>query len=354
MKLKDFGYNENIKKLRSEMNLENFDIGRVSAQHKNKYIVKTEKGDIEAEITGNLRYSADDSEDYPAVGDWVFLMVYDTSLALIYKIIPRKSIISRKSVGQYGKKQVIATNIDYAIVLQAVDNDFNINRIERYLTLCYSSNVQPIIVLNKIDLIDNTKLEKLVNSIRARIKKVPIVTISTKITGGIEPLKKYLEKGTTYCLLGSSGVGKSTLTNNLFGKEMMLTKEIRQHVEKGKHTTTHRELIVTNYGILIDTPGMKEVGIVDSSEGIHTAFEDIIVLAKQCKFSNCTHINEVHCAVLEAIDNNSLDQSIYDNYVKIEKEKVHFESSIAEKRKKDKDFGKMVKQMKYTKKRTKY
>ncbi|WP_420573998.1 ribosome small subunit-dependent GTPase A [Kordia sp.] len=354
MKLEDFGYNENIQKLRSAMNLEDFHIGRVSSQHKNKYIVKTEKGDVEAEITGNLRYAAQDSEDYPAVGDWVLVMLYDASLALIHKIIPRQSIISRKSVGQQGKKQVIATNIDYALIVQAVDNDFNINRMERYLTLCYSSNVKPIIVLNKIDLIDTVKLESYIVSIEERIKKVPIVAISNKMCNGIVPLKKYLKKGITYCLLGSSGVGKSTLTNNLFGKEIMLTKEIRLDIDKGKHTTTHRELIVSNDGILIDMPGMKEVGMIDASEGIHTTFETVIALAKQCKFSNCTHTSEVDCAILEAIQNNTLEQSVYDNYVKIEKEKMHFELSIAEKRKKDKKFGKMVKQIKYTKKRTKY
>ncbi len=162
MKLEDLGYNSTLEKLRIEHNLQGFEMGRVIAEHKERYIISTEKGESEAEITGNLRFSAKSREDFPAVGDWVALTIYDSGFSIIHKILPRFSIISRQAVGQFGVIQIIATNIDYAFLVQAVDRDFNINRLERYLTICYSSEVKPIIVLTKTDLIMNKKSPKYV------------------------------------------------------------------------------------------------------------------------------------------------------------------------------------------------
>ena len=167
MKLEDFGYNDKLEKFRIENNLKDFEIGRVIAEHKERYIVKTEKGEFEAEITGNLRFSAKSREDFPAVGDWVALTTYDSDFAIIHKILPRFSIIKRQAVGQFGEIQIIATNIDYAFLVQAVDRDFNINRLERYLTICYSSKVRPIIVLSKIDLINEQKISEIIESIKS-------------------------------------------------------------------------------------------------------------------------------------------------------------------------------------------
>ncbi|MDD4283686.1 MAG: ribosome small subunit-dependent GTPase A [Fermentimonas sp.] len=347
MKLEDLGYNDKLRKLRVVNNLSDFEIGRVIAEHKERYIVKTENGEYEAEITGNLRYSAKSRIDFPAVGDWVALTTYDTEFSVIHKILPRLSMITRQAVGQFGEIQIIATNIDYAFLIQAVDRDFNINRLERYLTICYSSKVKPIIVLTKTDLINEQKITEIKDSIKQRIKDIAVFAISNETHDGYEALKKYIEKGKTYCMLGSSGVGKSTLLNNLSGKTLMRTDTISQSTNKGRHITSHRELIVLESGgILVDNPGMREVGITDTSRGLETTFDRIIRLSLNCKFNDCTHINEVGCAVIEAVENGEIDKKSYENYLKMEREKAHFESTIEEKRKKDKEFGKVIKNYK--------
>lgn len=355
MKLEHFGYSDKIEKLRIQNNLTDFEVGRIISEHKERYIVKTEKGELDAEITGNLRYTANTREDFPAVGDWVAISEYDDDKVLIHSIFPRKTIIERHAVGKQGEKQIIATNIDFAFIVQAVDRDFNINRIERYLTICNTSNVKPIIILNKIDLINDTVLTDLMSKVQERVKQVPVIAISNESQKGIERLRKSIVKGKTYCLLGSSGVGKSSLLNNLSGKQLMKTNEISSSTNKGRHVTSHRELIVLeNGGIIIDNPGMREVGIVDSTDGLDITFEAIIELSKDCKFKDCTHTTEVDCAVLKSVESGELDKSSYENYLKMEREKEHFESTVAEKRKKDKNFGKMVKQFKNLKKSNRY
>jgi len=355
MKLEDLGYNDKIEKLRIENNLTDFEIGRVISEHKERYIVKTEIGEFEAEITGNLRFSAKNRVDYPAVGDWVALTTLDSDFSIIHKILPRFSTISRQAVGQFGEIQIIATNIDYALLVQAADRDFNINRLERYLTICYSSKVIPIIVLTKTDLINEQLKTEIIESINQRIKDISVFAISNETQNGYESLKLIIEKGKTFCMLGSSGVGKSTLLNNLSGRTIMRTNAISQSTSKGRHVTSHRELIVLeNGGILVDNPGMREVGIVDSANGLETTFDIIFSLSQNCKFKDCTHINETGCSVLEAVEKGQIDKNSYENYMKMEKEKTHFESSVFDKRKKDKNFGKMVKNYKKDISKNKY
>ncbi|MFD2515393.1 ribosome small subunit-dependent GTPase A [Pontibacter locisalis] len=347
MTLDDLGYNDKLEKLRNENNLKGFEIGRVISEHKERYIVKTEKGEFEAEITGNLRFTAKSREDFPAVGDWVAITIHDSGFSIIHSIFPRFSVISRQDIGKSGEIQIIATNINYALLVQAADRDFNINRLERYMTICNSSKVSPIIVLTKIDLIDEHLTLEILDKIKARINNVPIVALSNASQEGYDNLKAIIEKGKTYCMLGSSGVGKSTLLNNLSGKSVMRTDTISQSTNKGKHITSHRELIVLeNGGILIDNPGMREVGIADSTSGLEITFDKIIRLAQNCKFKDCTHTNEAGCAVIEAVAKGEIDQAFYENYLKLEREKAHFESTVAERRKKDKEFGKMVKNYK--------
>ena len=355
MKLEDLGYNDELDKLCIEQNLKDFEIGRVISEHKGKYVVKTENGEFEAEITGNLRFSAKNRKDFPAVGDWVALTTYDSDFSIIHKILPRFSIISRQAVGQFGEIQLIATNIDYALLVQAVDRDYNINRLERYLTICYSSKVKPIIVLTKIDLINKQSQAEIIESINQRIKNVPVFAISNKTQDGYESLKRIIKKGKTFCMLGSSGVGKSTLLNNLSGRNIVKTDAISQSTNKGRHITSHRELIVLkNGGILVDNPGMREVGIADTTSGLEITYNAIIELSQNCRFKDCSHIHEDGCAILEAVEKGEIDKSSYENYLKMEREKEHFESTVAEKRKKDKDFGKMIKNYKKDKKRNKY
>ena len=355
MELGYLGYDDKFEKLRIENNLKDFEIGRVVSEHKERYIVKTEKGEFEAEITGNMRFSAKNREDFPAVGDWVALVIYDSAFSIIHKILPRFSIISRQAVSQFGEIQIIATNIDYALIVQAVDRDFNINRIERYLTICYSSKVNPIILLSKIDLIEEQRISEIIESIKQRIKDVPVIAISNENQNGYEALINTIKKGKTYCLLGSSGVGKSTMINNLAGKTVMTTGAISTSANRGKHITSHRELfILESGGIIVDNPGMREVGITDSTSGLEITFDLIIRLSQNCKFKDCTHTNEIGCSVRNAVGKGEIDKASYENYLKMEKEKAYFESSVAERRKKDKDFGRMVKKYKKDMGKNKY
>ena len=355
MTLEDLGYNTALAEFRTANNLDSLEVGRVIAEHKERYTVKTDSNEYDAELLGNLRYTATDRRGFPAVGDWVALSVYDEGKALIHAIYPRKSILERKAIQKQGQVQIIATNIDFGLIVQSVNRDFNINRLERYVTICNASNIEPIIVLSKIDLIEAQKLEELRNQIKERIQNVAVYAVSNPSQAGIDELKSALYKGKTYCLLGSSGVGKSTLINALSGTELMHTGEISQSIDRGRHITSHRELFVLQEGgILIDNPGMREVGITDSTEGLEKTFEKIIELSKACKFKDCTHTNESGCAVLAALNSEELNERSYKNFLKMEKEKEHFEATAAEKRKKDKDFGKMIKHFKNARKSNKY
>lgn len=347
MILEDLGYNNKLEKFRDENNLKEFEIGRVISEHKERYIVKTGKGEFEAGITGNLRFSAKNREDFPAVGDWVAITIHDSDFSVIHSILPRFSVISRQDAGKFGERQIIAANIDFALLVQAANRDFNINRLERYLTICNSSNVSPVIVLTKIDLIGEEQTSGILEQIKTRIENVPIIAISNVSQDGYDELKAIIEKGKTYCMLGSSGVGKSTLLNNLAGKSIMRTDTISQSTNKGKHVTSHRELtLLDNGGILIDNPGMREVGITDSTSGLAITFDKITRLSQNCKFKDCTHTNETGCSIIEAVAKGEIDRASYENYMTLEREKAHFESSVVERRKKDKEFGKMVKNYK--------
>ena len=354
MNFQDLGYNDTLEKYRNEENLASFEVGRVISEHKERYVVRTPTHEFDAELIGNLRFTAESRHDFPAVGDWVAFSEYDEGKALIHAIYPRNSIIERKAVGQSGQVQIIASNIDCGLIVQAVDRDFNLNRLERYLTICNASNIEPLIVLSKTDLISESELESITDQISRRVKDVPIIPVSLQ-NQGYHQLELVIQKGLSYCLLGSSGVGKSTIINSLSGKLQMKTGEISSSVNKGKHITSHRELVVLNSGgILIDNPGMREVGITDTGNGLEITFETILGYAQDCKFKDCTHIHEEGCAVLAALEQGKIDQDAYSNFQKIEKEKMHFESDSLARKKKDKDLGKLIKNVKKQRKNNKY
>ena len=353
--LKDLGYTASLEKYRLEENLDSFDVGRVISEHKDRYEVKSESGEFDSELIGNLRFGAESKSDLPAVGDWVAISEYDTGKALIHSIYPRHSIIERQAVGKHGEKQIIATNIDYGFIVQSVNRDYNINRLERYLTICNASNVEPVIILSKIDLIDEGELKSILDQIDKRIKNIRVIPVSNESNIGLDKVAAIIKKGKTYCLLGSSGAGKSTLLNKLSGKELMNTAAISEAIDRGKHVTSHRELIVLeNGGILIDNPGMREVGIADTTDGLEITFNSIVKLSQSCKFHDCTHLNEKGCAILEAVANGDLDADSYSNFQRMERERAHFESSAEEKKTKDKNFGKMIKSFKKQRNQNKF
>lgn len=353
--LETLGFHPQLQEYREAQQLTAFLIGRVSSAHKERYTVLTDQGEFTAELLGNLRFTAQNSSDFPVVGDWVALAPYDTNKGLIHAIYPRRTLLERQAVGKTGEKQLIAANIDYGLIVQSLNRDFSMNRLERYLTICHASHIQPMILLTKIDLVEEALVMNSLQQLRERIPNVPIIPISNATGEGLADFQQLVKTGMTYCLLGSSGVGKSTLINRLTGNEVMHTGAISKSIDRGKHVTTHRELIVLDTGgILIDNPGMREVGIADSASGLAVTFEQIYALAAQCKFKDCTHVNEKGCAILAALDDGTLDEQTYQHYLKLEREQEHYSSTVHERRKKEKRFGKMVKRAVAQKKWNKY
>jgi len=347
MTLTDLGLTSEITDYIKDNLLSDFSLGRVTQEHRERYVVSTGENEFDAEITGNLRFSANSRADFPSVGDWVTMTVYDSDLAIIHKILPRKSVLERQTVGKFGEKQIISTNIDVAFIIQSIDNNFNINRLERYLTICHSANIEPVLVISKIDLSTETDILNACRKLETRDKKVKYILLNNLTQQGLDQILGILQKGKTYCVVGSSGVGKSTLINNLLKKNILKTGEISQSTNKGRHITEHRELFVLeNGGIIIDTPGMKELGITDNIEGIKTTFQEIFELSLKCKYPDCKHINVTGCVVIEALNNGIIDKDSLDNFIKIQNEQQRFQTTIVEKHKKDKVFGKMMKNYK--------
>ncbi|HBC78187.1 MAG TPA: ribosome small subunit-dependent GTPase A [Bacteroidales bacterium] len=344
MNLYDIGFTEDLSDFVKDTVPSNFSIARVTQEHRERYVVSDGNNEFEAEITGNLRFSANSRADYPAVGDWVAITTYDADQAIIHKILPRKSILERQAIGKSGEIQIISTNIDVAFIIQSINNNFSINRLERYLTICYSANIEPVLVISKIDLSTEKEIQDAIINLKKRDRKVKFILLSNMTLEGLDQILNFIQTGKTYCVVGSSGVGKSTLINNLLKKNILKTGHISHSTNKGRHITDHRELFVLeNGGIIIDTPGMKELGMTDNIEGIKTTFQDILNISLMCKFPDCKHINEAGCAVIEALNNGAVDKHSYDNYQKIQKEQERFQTTVAEKRKKDKVFGKMIK-----------
>ncbi len=343
MQLQELGYNQKIEEFTEGHSFEGFELGRVTSEHKERYVVQTEAGSFNSEITGSLRFSAESRTDFPTVGDWVKLSVFD-EMGIIIEILPRFSLLERQAVGKFGETQPIASNVDVAFIMQAVGHDFNLNRLERYLTICNASSIEASIILSKIDLIDESELSTLISKIKERLPKTSVIPVSNETMSGYDELRGSIESGNTYCILGSSGVGKSSLTNNLLQASKMEVSDISESTAKGRHTTSHRELmILPNGGVIIDTPGMRELGIASDSGGVEETFEQIHELSNNCRFNDCSHTEELGCAVLEALETGELDQEVFNNYHKLKREQAHFSRSIHERRAKDKKMGKLYK-----------
>lgn len=329
-----------------EENEANIIVARVIAQHRGKYRVAVENNEYWAEITGKMLFSAESLIDYPVVGDKVKISELEGGHAVIQEILPRKSVLQRKAAGK-DDVQPIAANIDVAFIVQAVDRDFNLNRFDRYLVIIKAAKIEPVIILNKTDLISQTELEDKIAQIRDRFQNIEVYTTSAVNQSGIKELKSRIKNGQVYCFVGSSGVGKSSIINDLLGKELIKTREISVSTKKGRHATTHRELfILKNGGMVIDNPGIREVGIASASDAVANAFDDISELARGCKYADCQHIQEPGCAVLSAINSGALSEDKYTSYIKLKKESEHYSMSLAEKKQKEKQFGRIVKSFK--------
>jgi ribosome biogenesis GTPase len=343
IKIEDLGYNDFFESQRKSLGLTNPSIARVITEHKESYRVKNENGEYLSKITGKRVFDATKREDYPAVGDWVTITMSDEETAIIHDILPRKTIL-RKKYNNKQDTQIIATNIDTAFIIESIGRDYNLNRFERYLILTNEAKIKPIIILNKTDLISEEELNLRIDQIKERFNDVDIISTSIITEQGLNKLLSYIEKGKTYCFLGSSGVGKSSLINKLLGNNEIKTSKINNLTGRGKHTTTSREMyFLENGGIVIDNPGTREVGITDTNEGIENVFDEIIALSENCKYADCTHTHESGCAVLKAVETKNLDKDKYLNYIKLKKEAEYYEMSNIEKRGKDRKFGQFVK-----------
>jgi ribosome biogenesis GTPase len=328
-------------------------IGRVTSIKGFKYDLISENGEIETELSGRLLYGTS-TEDLPKVGDWVLYMEYP-GMGYIIDILPRKNELSRKAAGLKFEKQVLATNVDFALIVQGLDSDFNIMRLERYIVQIVACDIVPIILLNKSDLVSDTS--EYIKEVGRLKRDCAVYCCSTYSGYGIDALKnEVMEKCKTYILVGSSGAGKSSLLNALMNVDHQKITEKSFSTGKGKHTTTTRDLFqLPNGSLVIDTPGMREFGVT-SDDGHHSneLFPEIAKFAERCRYSDCKHINEVGCAVLDGVNSGELDQYVYDSYIKLIKEQRRFEIKIEDKKRLGKQFGKLTKEAKNYRKKYKY
>jgi ribosome biogenesis GTPase len=344
-KLEKLGLDKCFLEAVASESFESFEIARVVAVHKDSYSVINGEVDVLAELVGKLIYSASSPTDYPAVGDWVLVNFYDEdTFAIIHEVLSRKSLLKRKTPGKKVDFQLIAANIDVAFIVQSMNENFNLRRLERYLVMVNESNIQPIVLLSKSDLLAIEDIANIINEIQKIMPRLQVVPFSNENESGLDSVKEIMQPGLTYCLLGSSGVGKTTLINNLIGESTYKTKTVSKKESKGRHATTHRQLIKLDFGaMVVDTPGMRELGNFSISTGLEETFSEIIKLAEICQFNDCTHEREKGCAILDAVEKGLLSADRYQNYIKMNKESDYNEMSYLEKRKKDKQFGKHCK-----------
>lgn len=331
---------------------EGWQAARVIAVHRNMLVIHDGSREIKAELSGRLQFLAESPKDLPTVGDWVSAQILDQGeFAVIDVVMPRRSVVARKAAGDRVEEQLIAANVDVAFIVQACDDDFNLRRLERYLVAVRSGNVRPILLLSKSDVITSEEQSELIAQVHSIEPFLPIVLFSNNVSDGWAAVDSMLELGKTHCLLGSSGVGKSTLVNRLVGSDRLKTSDIRESDGKGRHTTTSRQLIVLESGaILIDTPGMREFGAIGVDTGVSETFSDIEELGTHCRFSDCSHKVEKGCALINAVESGILEASRLSSYLKLQRESARNDMSLAERRKKDKDQGKLYKSIIQSKK----
>lgn len=326
--LDSLGWSSDFEAVFSAYKDQGYCAARVALEHRGSYRVYSALGELPAVLIGRLRFIASSPADLPAVGDWVAIShLPGENKTQIHAVLPRRSKFSRKAAGSETQEQVVAANIDTVFLVQGLDGDFNTRRLERYLVAAYESNATPVVVLNKADLC--TDVEQKVREVETVALGISIHAISSIDGRGVDRLDQYIGRGLTVALLGSSGVGKSTLINRLIGENIQKTAEVRESDSRGRHTTTHRELIVLKTGgLLIDTPGMREMQLWDVSDSLGETFGDIESIAAACYFSDCSHQNEPGCAVREALEHGSLEKDRFDNYVKMEKEIEYLDSRM--------------------------
>jgi ribosome biogenesis GTPase len=318
-------------------------IARVTAVDRGRYLIRGEADEVPAELTGRFLHLAESAVELPCVGDWVCVQYRDGGAqASIHHVLPRRSFLRRRAAGRDVEFQMIAANIDVAFIVQSCHFDFNVQRLERYLVMARDGHVEPVVLLTKTDLVTPDALEQLIERIRTRGIGARVVCLSNVTGSGVEQLRELIAPGRTYCLLGSSGVGKTTLINSLLGGGALEIGAV-SHTGEGRHTTTRRQLIVLEHGgLLIDTPGMREMGMLGAQQGIAEIFADINALAQGCRYADCRHASEPGCEVRAAIERHELSEEHLRNFLKLQKEADFNDLSYIDRRKKDRAFGRFL------------
>ena len=343
--LKTIGYSDWFKDRENDKHSAVHGIARIVTVNKDSFIVTKGDKEIFAELSGNLLYGSESACDLPTTGDWVYADCYDDDThAIIYGVFPRKTLLKRKAVGKKIDFQLIAANIDVAFIIQSLNDNFNLSRLERYLVMVNESGIEPVILLSKCDLLSTDDVNEIKQKVKAVAPESKVMEFSNLTHENLDTVIDSLKQGLTYCLLGSSGVGKTTLLNSMLGDEKFETQSVSSIQSKGRHTTTNRQLVRLESGaMIIDTPGIRELGSFSLNDGLDETFSEISKLVQTCKFMNCSHSNEKGCAIQTAIKNGELPNKRYQNYLKMKKESEFNQMSYLDKRKKDKNFGKLIK-----------
>jgi ribosome biogenesis GTPase len=317
MNLIDLGWNSFFEKQFDAFRSNGLSAARITQEHKSIYYALDEQGELVAEVSGKYRYQSEGR--FPTVGDWVALSRHDDGRAIIHTLLARQSAFVRKAAGVETQEQVVAANIDTVFIVTGLDDNYNLRRIERYLTLAWESGAVPVVLLNKCDLCE--ELEARIAEVSALAIGTSVHAISAKDGQGLNALGAYLSQGKTAAFLGSSGVGKSSIINCLLGEERLAIGAVSDAESRGRHTTTHRELLLLpNGGIVIDTPGMRELQVWGDAQGLRQVFDDIEELAAGCRFRDCSHLREPGCAVRAAIEDGRLEAERFQSYLKLKKE----------------------------------